>query len=92
MQYEAGVIIGYIVQVSNDYGFISGTITELNIQLNYIKLDSGIVIKLNSKTIYSISVKSLEIGDQIICKVMLVNGEYLACEIKLMKEYTERVG
>lgn len=89
---DKGVIIGYIVQVSNDYGFISGTITELNIQLNYIKLDSGIVIKLNSKTIYSISVKSLEIGDQIICKVMLVNGEYLACEIKLMKEYTERVG
>jgi hypothetical protein len=89
---DKGVITGYIVQVSDDYGFISGTITELNIQLNYIKLDSGIVIKLNSQTECSISVKSLEIGDQVICKVMLVNREYLAREIKLMKEYTERAG
>lgn len=87
-----GVITGYIVQVSEDYGFISGTIIELNIQLNYIKLDSGIVIKLDPKTVYSISVSKLEIGDQVICKVMLVNDEYLASEVKLMEEYTERVG
>ncbi|MDD3428198.1 MAG: hypothetical protein PHR42_04605, partial [Caldisericia bacterium] len=87
-----GVIIGYIVEVSEDYGFISGTITEINLSLNYIKIDSGIVIKLTTEIVHSNNLKNLEIGDQVICKVKLVDGEYLASEIKLMKEYTERVG
>jgi len=42
--------------------------------------------------VHSNNLKNLEIGDQVICKVKLVDGEYLASEIKLMKEYTERVG
>jgi hypothetical protein len=87
-----GVIIGYIVEVSEDYGFISGTITEINLSLNYIKIDSGIIIKLTTEIVHSNNLKNLEIGDQVICKVKLVDGEYLASEIKLMKEYTERVG
>lgn len=87
-----GVVTGYIVKVSEDYGFISGTITEINFSLNYVKLDSGIVIKLDPETIYAISGHSLEIGDQILCKVSLINGEYLAKEISLIKENRERIG
>lgn len=89
---DKGYLLGYIVKISEEYGIISGRVIEINSALNFIKLDSGIVIMLNRDVVYSTPKGSISIGDEIICKVLLIDNQYVAKEIFLANEYNKKVG